>query len=57
MSSLRVGLLKAGVTDSEAAIAAVAEIESHSDQAISGAELSRALAGVADPDLALTSLA
>ena len=57
VSSLRVGLLKAGVTDSEAAIAAVAEIESHSDQAISGAELSRALVGVADPDLALTSLA
>lgn len=57
VSSLRVGLLKAGVTDSEAALTAVAEIESHCDQAISGAELSRALAGVADPDLALTSLA
>lgn len=54
---MRVGLLKAGITDSEAALVAVAEIESLTHQGITGVELSRALAGVADPDLALASLA
>ncbi len=54
---MRVGLLKAGVTDSQAALDAVAEIELLTGQEISGSLLSNALAGVADPDLALSSLA
>jgi len=54
--SVRVGLLKAGITDTEAALIAVAEIESLTQQGITGVELSVALAGVADPDLALSSL-
>jgi len=55
--SVRVGLIKAGVTDSEAASKAVAEIESVTQLGITGLQLSCALAGVADPDLALVSLA
>ncbi len=54
---MRVGLLKAGVTDSQAALDAVAEIESLTEQVVTGPLLSNALAGVADPDLALSSLA
>ncbi len=55
--SVRVGLLKAGITDSDAALTVVAEIESLSHQGITGVQLLSALAGVADPDLALASLA
>jgi glutamate-ammonia-ligase adenylyltransferase len=54
---VRVGLLKAGVTDSQAALDAVAEIELLTGQEITGSLLSHALAGVADPDLSLSSLA
>jgi [glutamine synthetase] adenylyltransferase / [glutamine synthetase]-adenylyl-L-tyrosine phosphorylase len=54
---VRVGLLKAGVTDSQAALDAVNEIESLTGQGIDGLILTNSLAGVADPDLALTSLA
>ena len=54
---MRVGLLKAGVTDSQAALDAVAEIELLTGQEITGSLLSDALVGVADPDLALSSLA
>jgi glutamate-ammonia-ligase adenylyltransferase len=55
--SVRVGLLKAGVTDSQAALDAVNEIESLTGQGITSLLISDSLAGVADPDLALTSLA
>lgn len=54
---MRVGLLKAGVTDSQAALDAVNEIEILTGQGITGSLLSNSLAGVADPDLALTSFA
>lgn len=55
--SVRLGLLRAGVTDSQAALDAVNEIESLTGQGISSLLISHSLAGVADPDLALTSLA
>ncbi len=54
---MRVGLLKAGITDSDAALTAVAQIESLTHQGITGVQLLSALVGVADPDLALASLA
>ncbi len=56
-TSVLVGLLKVGVTDSQAALLAVAEIEELTQHEITGAQLSVALVGVADPDLALASLA
>ena len=55
--SVRVGLLKAGVIDSQSALDAVNEIESLTGQGISSLLISDSLAGVADPDLALSSLA
>jgi glutamate-ammonia-ligase adenylyltransferase len=54
---VRVGLLKAGVTDSQGALDAVNEIEFLTRQGITGSLLSQSLTGVADPDLALSSLA
>lgn len=55
--SVLVGLLKAGVTDSQGGLEAVAQIELLTEQEVNGLILASALAGVADPDLALTTLA
>lgn len=55
--SVRVGLLKAGINDSEMALDAVAEIKSLTQQGITGIQIANGLIGVADPDLALASLA
>jgi glutamate-ammonia-ligase adenylyltransferase len=50
-------MLKAGIIDSQAALVALTEIELLTQQGITGVALSSALGGVADPDLALASLA